>query len=138
MGKYIIRPQEIYLLERYSSPAYFKEMRDAFAHMLEAAELFMSDLSSDYRNRPINMQPDIVWGERVLPNLRGTLDSLNVGYQELLRGDLAAIRYGGNVESDFRAINMDYDINGMPEQQQYQEGQIQGVEWSSGLCATNA
>ena len=125
MGKYIIRPQEIYLLERCSSTVYFDEMRDAFAHTLEVAEqaleLFMSELSSDYRNRPINMQPDVVWGERVLPNLRSTLDSLNVGYQELLRGDLAAIRYGGNVESDFRAINMDYDINGMPEQQQYQE-----------------
>ena len=122
MGKYIIRPQEIYLLERYSSPAYFKEMRGAFAQMLEAAEqaleLFMSELPSDYRNWPINMQPDVVWGERVLPNLRSTLDSLNVGYQELLKGDLAAIRYGGNVQSDFRAISMDYDIDWMPEQQQ--------------------
>ena len=122
MDKYIIRPQEIYLLERYSSPAYFKEMRDAFAHLLEAAEyaleLFMSELPSDYRNRPINIQPDVVWGERVLPNLRSTLDSLNIGYQELLRGDLIAIRYGGNVQSDFRAISMDYDIDWMPEQQQ--------------------
>ena len=122
MNNYIIRPQEIYLLERYSSPAYFKEMRDAFANMLEAAEyaleLFVNDLPFDYRTRPINRQPDIVWGERVLPNLRSTLDSLNVGYQELLKGDLAAIGYGGNVESDFRAINMDYDIDWMPEQQQ--------------------
>ena len=122
MHKYVIRPQEIYLLERYSSPAYFKEMRDAFANMLEAAEyaleLFMSDLPSDYRNQPINMQPDIVWGERVLPNLRSTLDSLDAGYQELLKGDLAAIGYGGNVESDFRAISMDYHIDWMSEQQQ--------------------
>ncbi|MBH0095581.1 hypothetical protein I6E61_04180 [Psychrobacter sp. NZS113] len=59
MGKYTIRPQEIYLLECYSSPAYFKEMHDAYAHMLEAAEyaleLFMSELPSDYRNRPINI-----------------------------------------------------------------------------------
>lgn len=122
MNNYIIRPQEIYLLERYSSPAYFKEMRDAFAMMLEAAEyaleLFVNDLPFDYRNRPINRQPDIVWGERVLPNLRSTLDSLNVGYQELLNGDLAAIGYGGNVKSDFRAISMDYDIDWMPKQQQ--------------------
>ena len=113
------------MLERYSSPAYFKEMRDAFAHMLEAAEqaleLFMRDLPSDYRNSPINRQPDIVWGQRVLPNLRCTLDDLNVGYQELLKGDLIAIRYGGNVQSDFRAISMDYDIDWMPEQQQYPE-----------------
>ncbi|MCG3808688.1 hypothetical protein I3252_04220 [Psychrobacter sp. Ps4] len=94
MNNYIIRPQEIYLLERYSSPAYFKEMRDAFANMLEAAEyaleLFVNDLPFDYRTRPINRQLDIVWGERVLPNLRDTLDSLNIGYQELLNGDLAA------------------------------------------------
>ncbi|SLJ84302.1 hypothetical protein [Psychrobacter sp. DAB_AL43B] len=53
-----------------------------------------------------------------MPNLRNTLDSLNVGYQELLKGDLAAIGYGGNVKSDFRAISMDYDIDWMPEQQQ--------------------
>lgn len=122
MNNYIIRPQEIYLLERYSSPVYFKEMRDAFANMLEAAEyaleLFVNDLPFDYRTRPINRQPDIVWGERVLPNLRSTLDNLNVGYQELLKGDLAAIGYGGNVKSDFRAISMDYDIDWMPEQQQ--------------------
>ena len=122
MNNYIIRPQEIYLLERYSSPAYFKEMRDAFAHMLEAAEyaleLFVNDLPLDYRTRPINRQPDIVWGERVLPDLRDTLDNLNVGYRKLLKGNLAAIGYGGNVESAFRAINMDYDIDWMPEQQQ--------------------
>ena len=122
MNKYIIRPQEIFLLERYSSPAYFKEMRDAFAHMLEAAEyaleLFVNDLPLDYRTRAINRQPDIVWGERVLPDLRDTLDNLNVGYRKLLKGNLAAIGYGGNVESAFRAINMDYDIDWMPEQQQ--------------------
>lgn len=90
--------------------------------MLEAAEyaleLFVNDFPFDYRTRPLNQQPDIVWGERVLPNLRDTLDSLNVGYQELLKGDLAAIRYGGNVENDFWAISMDYDIDWMPEQQQ--------------------
>ncbi|MGP5174488.1 hypothetical protein [Psychrobacter immobilis] len=122
MNNYIIRPQEIYLLERYSSPVYFKEMRDAFANMLEAAEyaleLFVNDLPFDYRTRPLNQQPDIVWGERVLPNLRDTLDSLNVGYQELLKGDLVAIRYGGNVQSDFRAISTDYDFDWMPKQQQ--------------------
>ncbi|MEN9452933.1 MAG: hypothetical protein RLZZ369_1992, partial [Pseudomonadota bacterium] len=31
-------PQEIYLLERYSSLDYFGEMRDAWAKMLDAAE----------------------------------------------------------------------------------------------------
>lgn len=125
MDNYIIRSQEIYLLERYSSTAYFEEMHDDFVHMLEAAEqaleIFVNDLLFYYRTQPINRQPDIVQGQRVLPNLSGTLDDLNIGYQELLKGDLAAIRYGGNVKNDFRAINMDYDIDWMPEQQQYQE-----------------
>ena len=122
MNNYIIRPQEIYLLERYSSPAYFKEIRDAFANMLEAAEyaleLFINDLPFLITAcvLSINRQHDIVWGERVLLNLRDTLDNLNVGYRKLLKGDLAAIGYGGNVKSDFRAISMDYDIYSLNQQ----------------------
>lgn len=46
------------------------------------------------------------------------IDNLNVGYRKLLKGDLAAIGYGGDVKSDFRVISMDYDIDWMPEQQQ--------------------
>lgn len=112
MPNYIIRPQEIYLLERYCTPEYFKTMLDAFAQMLNAAEtaleLFMQDLPYDYRDRHLSEQPDIVWGERVLPNFRSTLQALNIGYQELLEGDLTALGYASNVEADFRAQRADY------------------------------
>lgn len=112
MSNYIIRPQELYLLERYSSPTYFKTMLDAFKQMLDAAEtaleLFMQDLPYDYRDRQLSEQPDIVWGERVLPNFRSTLEAINIGYQELLGGNLAALQYAGNVETDFRAQRADY------------------------------
>lgn len=37
MPQFEIRPQEIYLLERYSSAEYFKELVDAFKNMLDAA-----------------------------------------------------------------------------------------------------
>ncbi|MCU4389089.1 hypothetical protein KTH40_16045 [Acinetobacter haemolyticus] len=38
MSQFGIRPQEIYLIERYSSVEYFKELVDAFENMLNAAE----------------------------------------------------------------------------------------------------
>ncbi len=59
-------PQEIYLLERYGSAAYFEEMRDAWEKMLDVAEralqLFMLNLPPDYRSRHASQQPDLVWG----------------------------------------------------------------------------
>ena len=38
MSQFEIRPQEIYLLERYSSAEYFKAMLDSYANMVAAAE----------------------------------------------------------------------------------------------------
>ena len=47
MSQFEIRPQEIYLLERYSSAEYFKAMLDSYANMVSAAEkalnIFMQD-----------------------------------------------------------------------------------------------
>jgi hypothetical protein len=57
-------PQEIYLLERYSSLAYFIEMHGAWQKMILTAEnaldRFMKDLPSNYRKQHLSMQPDIV------------------------------------------------------------------------------
>ncbi|MCO8103963.1 hypothetical protein NI401_13845 [Acinetobacter indicus] len=112
MSKFKIHPQEIYLLERYSSAEYFSELVDTFKNMLDAAEnaleLFMQDLPYDYRNRHISQQPDVVWGEHVLPNFRSTFESLNYGYKRLLDGDLSALQYAGNVVTDFRGQTADY------------------------------
>lgn len=119
MQKFEIRPQEIYLLERYSSAEYFKELVDAFKQMLEAAEraldIFMSDLPYDYRARHISEQPDVVWGEHVLPNFRSTMESLDYGYKRLLEGDLSALQYAGNVLTDFRSQRIDYWPDWMDE-----------------------
>lgn len=112
-------PQEIYLLERYSSLAYFGEMRDHFAAMVKAADdalaEFMRHLPPDYRNRPLHEQPDAVWGERVLPNLRWTLKGLNEGYIVLSHGDWDALGMAGNVKTAFAGISRDYSWEWMPE-----------------------
>lgn len=113
-------PQEIYLLERYSSLDYFGEMRDAWAKMLDAAEealrQFVLRLPADYRSRHLSQQPDIVWGERVLPNFRSTLESLNEGYILLSHGDLSALGFGGNVQSAIKGQTSDYPTEWMPKE----------------------
>lgn len=59
-------PQEIYLLERYTSVEYFGSMRDAWQAMVDHVEdclaRFMAKLPADYRSRPLPLQPDIAWG----------------------------------------------------------------------------
>lgn len=113
-------PQEIYLLERFSSLDYFGQMRDAWAEMVDVAEQaleqFMHKLPPDYRRRHLSLQPDIVWGERVLPNFRSTLESLNTGYSLLAGGDLSILALGGNVKSDIKGQSSDYSTDWMPKE----------------------
>lgn len=111
--------QEVYLLERYVSAQYFSEMRDAWEAMIcvaeKALELFERNLPAQYRNRPLSLQPDIVWGERVLPNFRYTLDCLNSGFIKLTHGDVGALWLAGNVKSDFAGFSRDYSSEWMNE-----------------------
>ena len=105
-------PQEIFLLERYSSLDYFGQMRDAFAACLQSAEQalaeFMMHLPSDYRSRPLYEQPDAVWGERILPNMRWALAGLNEAYIRISHGDLDGLAVAGNISTTFSSINRDY------------------------------
>jgi hypothetical protein len=114
-----LNPQEIYLLERYSSLSYFGELRDHFAAMVKAAEdalaEFMRHLPPDYRAQHLSLQPDVTWGETVLPNLRWTLDGLNKGYIRISHGDWDALGLAGNVRTAFSGISRDYPWDWMPE-----------------------
>ena len=124
-------PQEIYLLERYSSLDYFGEMRDAWAKMLDAAEealrQFMTQLPADYRKRHQSMQPDVVWGGRVLPNFRSTMASLNRCFIELSHGDFSALSMAGGVKSDIKHQGFDYPADWMPQDLEEQFWHWQGV-----------
>jgi hypothetical protein len=92
-----IDPQEIYLLQRYVSLEYFGELRDIWAAIVEHVELcldsFMRNLPAGYRSRTISEQPDIVWGEHVLPNFRKTLQGLHTGFVLLSHGDARGLDY---------------------------------------------
>jgi hypothetical protein len=110
MGTALI-PQEIFLLERYTSADYFGKLRDTWAEMIthldHSLDEFMRNLRQDYRNRPLPEQPDVVWGERVIPNFRDTLQSLADGYSALLEGDLSGLAYCHGPLNDFKG-QMDF------------------------------
>lgn len=112
-------PQEIYLLERYSSLDYFGAMRDGFAACVKAAQdalaEFMQHLPPDYRSQHLSHQPDAVWGERVIPNMQWALDGLNKGYIRISHDDLDALGLACNVKTTFAAINRDYLFDWMPQ-----------------------
>ena len=143
MSQFEIRPQEIYLLERYSSAEYFKAMLDAYANMVAAAEkaldIFMQDLPYNYRDQPISQQPDVVWGEHVLPKFRYTLEGLHITYNRLLEGEKEAIEYATNVKNDLNAQSTDYWPDWMDQVNQdnfvYWQGQASRI--SSNIFITS-
>ncbi|QGZ30925.1 hypothetical protein [Stutzerimonas stutzeri] len=99
-------PQEIYVLERYSSEDYYLHMQDAWEVMLKHVESclqrFIRQLPPDYRTRPLPYQPDIVWGQTVLPIFRETMQSLNEGFIELTHGIHSGLGAAISVENDLR------------------------------------
>jgi hypothetical protein len=101
-----INPQEMYLLERYISLDYFSELRDTWgmmvSHVESCLQLFMQNIPLDYRSRKVPEQPDVVWGEHVLPNFRDTLQHLNTGFIMLSHGDYDGLKYCHGPSNDFR------------------------------------
>lgn len=99
-------PQEVFLLERYSSLEYFGQVRDQWEAMVEYVEqclsAFVDQLPLDYRSRELPYQPDIVWGERVLPNFRATLQNLHVAYIKISHGDLSGLNAARGVNGGVR------------------------------------
>nr|WP_255674090.1 hypothetical protein [Cupriavidus sp. UGS-1] len=93
-------------MERYSSPEYFDSMRRAWETMLSHVEdclaRFMTQLPADYRNRPLPMQPDVVWGQRVLPNFRRTSLVLDDGFIKLTHGDASGLFAAAGVNGGVR------------------------------------
>ena len=136
-------PQEIYLLERYSSAEYFKLLWDAFAATVQAAEdglaEVMRTLPPDYRRRPRWQQPDITWGTVVLPNFRDTLQMIEEAYLALLGGECSAIGVAGNVNTAFAVQGRDYPYDWMPEPYatKFDEASVLASRYASNIAFTD-
>jgi hypothetical protein len=122
-----ISPQEIYLLERFTSLNYFGEMRDTWTamvkHVESCLESFMRNLPPDYRSARLPEQPDIVWGQRVLPNFRSTLQGLNAGFIELVHGNDNGFTWACGIESDFKG-QLEYSHGWMSKNDQERYRQL--------------
>ena len=88
---YRINPKVAYLLEQFSSLEFFETMRNNYHLFLdgleELFEIYMHNLPYNLRDLPLPEQADINWGETVLPNLRGTMDRIDIAYAKIKSGD---------------------------------------------------
>ncbi len=117
-----VNPQEIYLLERYSSLAYYSELRDTWEkvvnHVESCLQSYLSDLPPNYRLMPLPAQADIVWGDHVLPNFRHTLQGLYMGFVELSHGDISGLEYANGPKNDVIGQRRDYSPDWMSKEDQ--------------------
>jgi hypothetical protein len=136
-----INPQEIYLLERYTSVEYFGELRDTWgklvSHVDACLAAFIQNRSLNYRSRPLPQQPDIVWGEHVLPNFRDSLQSLCSGFVKLSHGDMAGLHSAHGPMGDFKG-QMEYWSGWMPKADQYMYNDLlkKSVTMASNITTT--
>lgn len=112
-------PQEICLIERYTSAEYSEKLCAAFANTVQAAEEglteFVCSLPPAYRQHPRWQQPDITWGSVVLPNPRSTLPGVEAAYRNLQRGDSSAIATADGINSALAGQRRDFTYDWMPE-----------------------
>lgn len=122
-----VNPQEIYLLERYSSLEYFGDLRDVWEKVVKHVELclhsHLSHLPAKYRSLPVSDQADIVWGHRILPNFRDALQGLNTGFIQLSHGDVSGLDYAQGPKNSIIGQRRDYspDWMSIEDQEIYDE-----------------
>jgi len=132
---------QVRLLEIFSSNYYFGAMRDKWEEMIKHTESclnsYMAKLPLNYRSKPLPDQPDIVWGHRVLPNFRYTLEELNSAFIMLTHGDISALGYSNNVRSDFKG-QLDYIADWMSEadRKKYEEDIYSAVVMAHNISLT--
>lgn len=136
-----IKRAEMLAIERFSSLEYFGELRDTWGAMVDHVEAclarFMQDLPLNYRSRPLPEMPDIVWGERVLPNFRDTFQGLCTGYIKLAHGEIDGLQYAHGPRNDFIG-QRDFWAGWMSESEgiRYWELLLSATEMASNICAT--
>ena len=108
-------------------------------HVDECLNKFVARLPADYHNRPLPEQPDIVWGDRVLPNFRNTLQSLNDGFILLSHGDFSGLNCAHGPLNDFKG-QLDSWAGWMTETDEiwYSELLHKAVQMASNITATES
>ncbi len=101
----ILHPQECYLLEQFSSAEHIAATRDAIIAFIDAHEAayarYLSEIPVRSRSEPLWKQADVVWGNRVLPNIRTAREQYINAYIYRTHDDPLAFRIGHTM-NDFR------------------------------------
>lgn len=112
--------QEVFLLERYSSVEYYESLVNSWDEMIDFVESllkkFVLSLPNNYRDRTQSNQPDIVWGDRVIPNFKFTLEDLKDGLIAVRSGNILGLQKSANVISDLKGVS-DFSTSWMNEVQ---------------------
>jgi len=104
----VLHPLECYLLETFSSPEHFALTRDAIIEWIDAHEAayarLQHELDPRQRKKPQWQQGDVVWGRRVLPNIRPDRDFYIKAYIQRVNNDPLAFKAGNAMSSNNRGI----------------------------------
>lgn len=106
---YTVNPKVAYLLEQFSSLKFFEIMRNNYRFFLdgleELFEIYMHNLPYNLRSLPLPEQADINWGGTVLPNLRSTMDRIDIAYAKIKAGDFTYLRCTGEIRSNDKGMS---------------------------------
>jgi type VI secretion system protein VasJ len=94
----VLHPQECYLLEKFISPEHYAATRDAIIAFIDAHEAALTryqyEMPLNSRNLPLWQQADVVWGNRVMPNLRPLKERYMNAYILRAHNDIKAFNIG--------------------------------------------
>ncbi|WP_368545049.1 type VI secretion protein ImpA [Enterobacter soli] len=104
-----LHPLECYLLEQFSSIEHFAATRDAIIEFIDAHAAayarYLQELPVRGRNEPLWKQGDVVWGSRVLPNIRSAREQYSNAFILRTHNDPTAFKIGHAMKEFSRGIS---------------------------------
>jgi hypothetical protein len=109
----ILHPQECFLLEQYSSAEHIAATRDAIIEFIDAHEAayarYQQELPVRGRSEPLWKQADVIWGNRVLPNIRPARERYINAHILRTHNDPLAFKIGPAMKNYRRGISEFWD-----------------------------
>ncbi|WP_395489229.1 type VI secretion protein ImpA [Cedecea davisae] len=119
----VLHPQECYLLEKFISPEHYAATRDAIIAYIDAHEAafsrYLREMPRNNRNLPLWQQADMVWGNRVLPNIRPMKERYIKAYVLRTHDDIQAFNIGHAMSNINKGITECWD--GWMEQEEIEK-----------------
>ncbi|WP_312242257.1 type VI secretion protein ImpA [Pantoea sp.] len=109
----VLHPLECYLLEKFISPEYYAATRDAIIAYIDAHEeafaRYLREMPLNNRNLPLWQQADVVWGNRVLPNIRSARERYTEAFILRTHNDIKAFNIGHTMSDINKGITECWD-----------------------------